>query len=70
MLYRISAFIPHSEYDNNTYANDIAVVRTERSIEFSKNVGPICLPFRYSTRDFTGDNVVVLGKTVGFKLLY
>jgi len=42
-IYRGQSII-HPDYLKNTDYNDIAVIITEREIEFSENVRPICLP--------------------------
>ena len=41
--------------------NDIAMVKTKNRIIFSESVRPICLPFKYTDKDFEGNKVTVLG---------
>ena len=41
---RIAGFIVHSEYNHETFQNDIAMVITDKDIEFNNNVKPISLP--------------------------
>ncbi|XP_025836328.1 venom serine protease 34-like [Agrilus planipennis] len=60
-LYQADKLKIHPKYNSNTKENDIAIVKTRQSIEFSFAVGPICLPFRYSFRTFVGANVIALG---------
>ncbi|GBP20836.1 Venom serine protease 34 [Eumeta japonica] len=47
------------ERDNYDY--DVGLVRTLTDIVFSDRVGPICLPFKFYNRSFTGDKVTALG---------
>lgn len=44
------------------YYQDVALVRVSNII-FSENVGPACLPFKYSARrqTFAGEQVSILG---------
>ncbi|KAJ3648511.1 hypothetical protein Zmor_020308 [Zophobas morio] len=60
-LYKISDFIMHLEYDSNTQVNDIAIVKTVKPIEFSLEVGPVCLPFRHTWMDFFAETVTAVG---------
>jgi trypsin len=58
---RTESFKLHPLYDSVTQENDIAVVRVSQDIEFNLKVGPVCLPFRFSTTA-VGTKVTVLGK--------
>lgn len=60
-LYRVASITSHPNFNNFTLENDIAVVRTTEEIQFSSRVGPMCLPFRYSTETFEGLFVTALG---------
>lgn len=60
-LYEINNFIVHPDYVAQTLENDVAIVKTKKTIVFSSDVGPICLPFRYASNDFTGVDVTALG---------
>lgn len=60
-LYVLEKFDIHPNYDVNTATNDIAIIKTQKHIKFSYDVGPVCLPFRYSSLSFTGETVTVLG---------
>lgn len=40
-FYNVEKFTAHESYDNPNFANDIAVIRTKETIEFTKNVQPI-----------------------------
>ncbi|CAG9765917.1 unnamed protein product [Ceutorhynchus assimilis] len=59
-IYRVTAYEMWDGYDPLTYQGDIALVQVDK-INFNENVGPICLPFRYSFNTFEGDNVTALG---------
>lgn len=39
----IMRFISHENYDRRSSHNDIAVVKLDRSVQFSKNLRPACL---------------------------
>ncbi|XP_018566053.1 venom serine protease-like [Anoplophora glabripennis] len=60
-LYRVTAYEMHPDYNTTTQANDIAILRTDRPIVFSIYVGPVCLPFRFTSFDFYGQTVTALG---------
>jgi trypsin len=61
-LLRTESFKLHPLYNSVTKENDIAVVRVSQDIEFSLDVGPVCLPFRFPTTA-SGTKVTVLGKS-------
>lgn len=63
-LYRITSMTLHPDFNNVSLENDVAVVKTETTVVFSAYVGPVCLPFRYATKDFTGDSATALGEVV------
>ncbi|KAL1115929.1 hypothetical protein AAG570_005424, partial [Ranatra chinensis] len=42
--YKIEKFILHEEYDPVRFTDDIALLRLEKSVAFSRFVQPICLP--------------------------
>ncbi|XP_044744420.1 venom serine protease-like isoform X2 [Coccinella septempunctata] len=60
-IYLTERFIIHPEFNPQTQNNDIAMVKTRMNIAFSLYVGPVCLPFRYTTNDFRGLPVTALG---------
>jgi trypsin len=60
-LLRTESFEAHPLYDSVTLENNIAVVRVSQDIEFSLEVGPVCLPFRFPSTA-VGTKVTVLGK--------
>ncbi|KAF5301217.1 hypothetical protein FQA39_LY10803 [Lamprigera yunnana] len=60
-LYLLDSFIEHPNYNNNTKENDVAIIKTEKTMLFGGDVGPACLPFRFSNYDFTGKTVTALG---------
>lgn len=61
-LYILEHLEIHPYFNSQRQENDIAIVKTQNIIGFSRNVGPVCLPFRYSNYDFTGFTVIALGK--------
>ncbi|XP_017836046.1 venom serine protease isoform X1 [Drosophila busckii] len=63
----IQSIINHPDYNSNSHANDIALLRTVRSIEWSRGVAPICLPFGRNTLSETFEAVDIAGwGTLGF----
>lgn len=62
VVMRIERFIINEGYNSRNNENDIALVKTQNVIQFSSNVGPICLPFRSSGRTFVDEVVTALGK--------
>ena len=50
----------HEKYNDKTFENDIALIRLDRKVQFSKSVYPICLPPRGT--DFTDTRAFVVGK--------
>jgi trypsin len=62
-LLRTESFQAYPLYNSVTQENDIAVVRVSQDIEFSLEVGPVCLPFRFPTTA-VGTKVTVLGKSL------
>ncbi|KAF7278849.1 hypothetical protein GWI33_007912 [Rhynchophorus ferrugineus] len=60
-LYYVNAYAIHPNYSTSTYNNDIAIIQTTSQMTFSTYVAPICLPFYYSTYDFSGQQVIILG---------
>nr|XP_022906487.1 venom serine protease-like [Onthophagus taurus] len=60
-IYTIRDYKIHANFDAGTRKNDIAIVESTTKIAFSEKVGPACLPFKYSNRDFSGQYVTLLG---------
>lgn len=48
--YQLEKYIRHENYSQDDYDqnNDIALVKTARSIAFNRAVGPACLPWSFS----------------------
>ena len=59
--YKIDYFIIHSQFNHRTYSNDVSIIKVQKSIAFSINVGPICLPFAYKNNDFTNKYLMATG---------
>ena len=49
----------HENYDDKSFENDIALIRLDRKVEFSKSVYPICLPPK--GKDYTDTRAFVVG---------
>ena len=50
----------HENYDDKSFENDIALIRLDRKVEFTKSVYPICLPPK--GKDYTDTRAFVIGK--------
>ena len=50
----------HENYDDKSFENDIALIRLDRKVEFTKSVYPICLAPR--GKDYTDTRAFVIGK--------
>ncbi|XP_016957786.1 venom serine protease [Drosophila biarmipes] len=59
--YGIVQMIPHEQYVSDPVNNDIAVLITADNIQWSRGVGPICLPPPGTTSPFSYDIVDVIG---------
>ncbi|KAH8418299.1 hypothetical protein KR222_009199 [Zaprionus bogoriensis] len=65
--YAIQRIIENPGYSSTTNANDIALLQTVRTIEWSRGVGPICLPLRQGSGDISNLPVYIAGwGTLGF----
>lgn len=51
----------HENYNAETVQNDIALVRLAANVFFTTYVGPVCLPFSISNRNFLGETVTATG---------
>lgn len=60
-LIRISEFLNHPQFNSDTNANDIALVKTITPMTFTKGVQPVCLPFRFTRESFIGRVVQAVG---------
>ncbi|XP_055918872.1 venom serine protease-like [Eupeodes corollae] len=58
--YMIIRIIEHENYNPSTQLNDIALLITSTDIEWSRGVGPICLPLDTSSL-FAYENVLLVG---------
>ncbi|XP_031329695.1 venom serine protease 34-like [Photinus pyralis] len=69
-LYTIENILRHHMYNLGSKENDISIIKTEKIISFGSDVGPACLPFRFSNFDFNDQKVLALGwgTTTGPKL--
>ena len=52
----------HESYDKKTFENDIALIKLERKVSFTKSVYPICLPPK--AKDYTNSRAFVVGKQI------
>ncbi|CAK1591243.1 unnamed protein product [Parnassius mnemosyne] len=60
-VFRVININIHPQYTEANYDYDVSILTVEREIVFSDRVGPVCLPFKFLTNDFTGAKVTVLG---------
>ncbi|XP_037946797.1 venom serine protease-like [Teleopsis dalmanni] len=74
--YAIASIIEHPGYTSDPVSNDIALLRTVQPIEWSRGVGPICLPppanaydtFDYDYVDVAGWGTISFGGAISNKL--
>ncbi|XP_055586951.1 CLIP domain-containing serine protease B9-like [Uranotaenia lowii] len=62
--FAIERVLPHSNYDNPKYANDIALVKLQESTETYNIISPLCLPTdQYSSygQNLTGKTGIIAG---------
>ncbi|XP_072948034.1 venom serine protease-like [Epargyreus clarus] len=59
--FRVSSYVIHPDYNEDTLENDIAIIKIQGTIVFSEYVGPVCLPFKYASASFAGETVTMLG---------
>ena len=60
VTFDLEAMRMHEGYNAKTYENDIAVLKLNRPVAFTKSVYPICFPTR--TEKFTNRRAYVVGK--------
>ena len=58
---QVEEIFQHPDYDNSTYANDIAVLKLESCVEFEKELAPICMPTDDPENKFVGNIATVTG---------
>jgi trypsin len=61
VLLRISEFKAHPQFNSDTKANDIALIRTATAMTFTQGVQPVCLPFKYRSDSLVNRMVQALG---------
>ncbi|XP_052888963.1 venom serine protease-like [Anopheles moucheti] len=57
----VAQFMSHPSFTVKPLANDVALVRTQQPIQYNPGVGPVCLPWRYTSQTFEGSTVVATG---------
>ncbi|XP_001657964.2 venom serine protease [Aedes aegypti] len=60
-IYDIESIVMHENYNQDSRDNDIAVLKTTADIQWTRGVGPVCLPFNYWYYDFNKLQVDVAG---------
>lgn len=53
----VAAIIRHRNFDADTYNHDIALLKLRKSVQFSKNIRPICLT--------SGEKLLIIPKVLG-----
>ncbi|XP_022123529.2 venom serine protease-like [Pieris rapae] len=59
--YAVAGVRIHPNYNNYTYDYDVGILSLTEIIQFSENVMPVCLPFKFAGYSFTGEKLTVLG---------
>lgn len=60
-VYTVKRFVENPSYSTATNLNDIGLVETVNTILYSRAVSPVCLPFYYTSADFSGQTVTATG---------
>ncbi|XP_037033544.1 venom serine protease-like [Bradysia coprophila] len=60
-VYIVKRFVPKTDYSPTTNLNDIGLVETVNPILWSRGVSPVCLPFYYTSADFSGTTLTATG---------
>ncbi|XP_018366640.1 PREDICTED: venom serine protease-like [Trachymyrmex cornetzi] len=60
-IYKLNKCMIHPYYDMKETDNDIAICETAKSIKYSAEVGPVCLPFKHKNDSFIDESVTALG---------
>ena len=56
----VRSFKMHENYDFSSPKNDIALIRLNRKVEFTRSVYPICLPPK--VKNYTDTRAFIIGK--------
>uniref|UniRef100_A0A182WDZ5 Peptidase S1 domain-containing protein n=1 Tax=Anopheles minimus TaxID=112268 RepID=A0A182WDZ5_9DIPT len=60
-VYLVAQFMSHPSFTVKPVSNDIALVCTQQPIQYNPAVGPVCLPWAYTTQSFEGRTVEATG---------
>lgn len=61
VLIRISSYTIHPRFNKITNANDIALIKPQIPMRFTRGVQPACLPFKFKSETFFDKMVQGLG---------
>ena len=59
--YFVSQIITHANYNATTVDNDIALLKLQTPVQFTSAISPVCLPFKFPTSDFSGEQAIATG---------
>ena len=51
----------HPKYNTRTFDNDISVLELSQELTMGGNVDPVCLPFKFTKKDFSGTEIIASG---------
>jgi len=57
----ISEVIDHTGYNDQTYDNDVSLLKVRSQITYSRTISPVCLPFNYANDEFQDQTVSASG---------
>jgi secreted trypsin-like serine protease len=60
-LYGVAIVYQHPSYDSNLISNDIAVLKLSKSVTFSAQISPVCLPASNDSSIVYNKNLVAIG---------
>ncbi|CAL8070442.1 unnamed protein product [Orchesella dallaii] len=57
----VDYWIQNNLYNDQTQDSDISLLRLQTPLNFTKNISPICLPWKFTTENFDGKTVTASG---------
>lgn len=57
----IEAHYDHPDYNDQTYDNDMSLLKLSRQVSFTREISPVCLPWNYPNDEFDGETVSASG---------
>ncbi|CAG7824176.1 unnamed protein product [Allacma fusca] len=58
---KVKQVIQHENYSIYTHDTDLSLLELERPLNFSRTISPVCLPWKFTTQNFTNGTVTASG---------